>query len=435
MTKSRFIKLAALAALPLAGMAHAQQPGTASATVIAIPPLATPDKGDQANISLAVAWQATQMIASDLRSTSEIMPLKPEQKDFYSYPEVTAPSFPKWRSAGAKMLVTGFVQSRADGRMTFGCYVYDVDKGREIARKGFVVAADDWRRAAHKCSGLAYTAVTGAPGVFDTRIAYVAQSGRGDGQVRRIALMDSDGFNHRYLTPGGAMVLTPRLAPRAARLAFVSYQDGRPAVRVLDVAAETSRPLVAGEAITFAPRFSPDGSRIAFSMTQGPNTDIYLVDANGGYPRRLTTSPGIDTDPSFSPDGSRIVFESDRGGSQQLYVMDADGSNERRLTFGAGWYASPDWSPDGEWIAFTRRNAGGRQIGIVKSDGSGERVLTRGPTDEGPSWAASSRDIVFQRSDAAGRERIFQVSIDGGEPRKLETPQDGSDPDWSGSMD
>jgi TolB protein len=419
---------AALAAAP----AQAQQP---TVSVVAVPPMTTPDTGGKGSQSLGIAWLATQMIATDLRSTSELMPLPPNQKDFYSYPEVTAPTFSKWRAAGAKTLVTGFVQSRADGRLTFGCYVYDVDKGRELARKGFVVAGDEWRRAAHKCSGLAYTAVTGAPGVFDTRIAYVAETGSGDAKVKRVAIMDSDGFDHKYLTAGDSIVLTPRLSPKAARVAYVTFAGGQPAVRVLDVESGAQRPLVANDAMTFAPRFSPDGSRIVFSMMLGPNSDIYVVDANGGYPQRLTTAPGIDTDPSFSPDGSRIVFESDRSGSPQLYVMDATGANQRRLTFGNGWYAAPDWSPDGQLIAFTRRGADGRRIGIVGADGTGEKLLTTGPGDDGPSWAASSRDIVFQRTDAARRNQIFRVSIDGTEPRKIEIPQDGADPDWSGVMD
>ena len=109
--------------------------------------------------------------------------------------------------------------------------MYDVDKGREVSRKGFVVDPGDWRRAAHKCSGQAYTAVTGAPGIFDTRIAYVAESGAGQAKVKRIAIMDSDGTNHRYLTAGDTMVLTPRLSPKAARMAYVSYAGGRPQVR------------------------------------------------------------------------------------------------------------------------------------------------------------------------------------------------------------
>jgi len=435
MSKIRRSIAIAFATVCLSASASAQQSGTPAATVVAIPPLATPDSGQKANQSLAIAWQATQMIASDLGTTSELMPLPPSQKDFYSYPEVTAPSFTKWRSAGAKTLVTGFVQSRSDGRLTFGCYVYDIEKGRELARKGFVVAGDEWRRAAHKCSGLAYTAVTGAPGIFDTRIAYVAESGSGDGRSRRIAIMDSDGFDHKYVTGGQAIVLTPRLSPKAARLAYVSFAGGQPGIRLLDLDTGNERPLLAAGGISFAPRFSPDGSRIVFSMMNGTNADIYVASASGGIPQRLTSSPGIDTDPSFSPDGTRIVFESDRSGTPQLYVMSSDGTGQRRLTFGNGWYAAPDWSPDGQWIAYTRRGSDGRRIGVIGSDGTGERTLTTGPRDEGPNWAASSRDIVFQRTDALRRNQIYRISIDGGEARKLETPQDGADPDWSGVMD
>ena len=432
MTTGRIFSIAAFFAALAAAPVQAQQPAI---SVVAIPPMTTPDTGGKGSQSLGIAWQATQMIATDLRSTSELMPLPPNQKDFYSYPEVTAPTFSKWRSAGAKTLVTGFVQSRADGRLTFGCYVYDVDKGRELARKGFVVGGDDWRRAAHKCSGLAYTAVTGAPGVFDTRITYVAETGTGDAKVKRVAIMDSDGFDHRYLTSGDSIVLTPRLSPKGAQVAYVTFAGGKPAVRVLDIGSGAPRPLIVSDAISFAPRFSPDGNRIAFSMMLGANSDIYVIGANGGFPQRLTTAPGIDTDPSFSPDGTKIVFESDRSGTPQLYVMEADGSKQRRLTFGGGWYAAPDWSPDGQWIAFTRRGADGRRIGIIAADGSGEKLLTTGPGDDGASWAPSSRDIVFQRTDAVRRNQIYRVSIDGTEPRKIEIPQDGADPDWSGVMD
>jgi TolB protein len=425
------IGAAALAASP----APAQQPGTPAATVIAIPPMTTPDSGTRGNQMLALAWQATQLIGTDLRETSELMPLPSNQKDYYSYPEVTAPSFAKWRAAGAKALLTGFVQARSDGRLTFGCYVYDVDKGRELGRQGFVVAKGELRRAAHKCSALAYSAITGAPGMFDTRIAYVAESGVGDARVKRIAVMDSDGFDHSYATPGGTLVLTPRFAPHANRLAYVSFMGGVPQVRILDLASKEQRPLVAGTAMSFAPRYSPDGSRIAFSMTIGQNTDIYIVGANGGVPRRLTFSPGIDTDPSFSPDGDSIAFESDRSGSQQLYMMNANGSNDHRISFAPGAHASPDWSPDGKLIAFTHRDVYGRRIGVMNADGTGEKLLTRGPNDEGPSWAPSSRELIFQRTDAAGRPGLYRLSLDGSQPRRMTIPQDGSDPDWSGVLD
>ena len=421
--------------LGLASAANAQEPTVPNATVIAVPPLTSPDSGTRGNEMLQVGWQATQVIMSDLQQTSELMPLKTSRDDYYSYPEVTAPNFQKWRSAGARALVTGFVQARSDGRLTFGCYVYDVEKGRELVRKGFVLTPGEWRRAAHKCAGLAYTAATGAPGMFDTRIAYVAESDVGQREIRRIAVMDSDGLNLRFVTAGDALVLTPRLSPKGNQLVYVSDVSGMPSVWVMDLGSSKERPLLPTNSISFAPRFSPDGNRIAFSMMFGPNSDIYVVSAGGGLPQRLTTTPGVNTDPSFSPDGNKIVFESDRGGSQQLYVMNADGSGQRRISFGAGGYASPEWSPDGQWIAFTHRGPGGRRIGIVRPDGTGERILTSGPTDEGPAWAASSRAILFQRSNPSRLSALYRILIDGGDVTKIAIPQGGSDPDWSGVLD
>jgi TolB protein len=424
-------RLLIAAAILAPSAARAQQ----AVPVIAVPPLTTPNDKPTGTgtTTLGIAWQASQLIANDLRSTAEVMAIPPEQKDYYSYPEVTAPTHSRWRARGAKALLTGFVQARSDGRLAVGCYVYDVEKGRELGRTGFVVDAEDWRRAAHKCSGLAYQALVGVPGIFDARIAYVATSGTGTAQVKRVAVMDSDGFNHNYVTPGGTTALSPRLSPRGDRVAFVSYLGGVPHIRIAELSSGDQRPLLPNYAgMSFAPRYSPDGSQIVFSMANGGNTDIYVVNATGGVPRRLTTSPGVDTDPSFSPDGSKIVFESDRSGTQQLYVMNADGSNQRRVSFGGGWYASPEWSPDGERIAFTRRGSDGLKVGVMNADGSDPRVLTSGPRDEGPSWGPSSREIIFQRTDAAGRSGIYRLALSGGEPRKVLVPQDGADPDWSG---
>jgi TolB protein len=421
-----------LAAAALGTPARAQE----AVPVLAIPPLATPsDKQTSAGSTLSVAWQATQLIASDLRSTIDMMALPPDQNDFYSYPEVTAPTFSRWRAKGAKAVLTGFVDARPDGRLAVGCYVYDVEKGRELGRTGFVVAADDWRRAAHKCSGLAYQTLTGSPGIFDTRVAYVAKSGAGAAQVTRIAVMDSDGLNHSYATQGENLVLTPRLSPKGDRLAYVSYASGQPQVHVIDLG--TGRDTIPFPTIgmSFAPRFSPVDDLFLMSATNGGNTDIYSSKLGSGGVQRLTTAPGIDTSPSFSPDGMKIAFESDRSGFQQIYTMNSDGSNQRRLSFGGGWYGSPVWSPDGKQIAFVRRGADGLRIGVMDADGRNERLLTTGPKDEEPNWAPSSRELIFQRTDAVGRSGLYRVSANGGDPRRVTTPQDAGDPDWSGARD
>src|SRR6185503_1625582 len=254
---AHILSLLMFAAVPAA----AQRP----VTVVAVPPLSTPDdRKTSAGSTAAIAWQATQLIASDLRST-ELVPTRPDQKDFYSYPEVTAPTYSRWRSAGAGALLTGFVRAQPDGRLAVGCYVYDVKAGRALGRIGFVVAPEDWRRAAHKCSDLVYSKVIGAPGgMFDTRIAYIAQNGTGRARVKRVAVMDNDGENHRYLTAGDSLVLTPRQSPGGERVAFVSFVGGQPHVMLADATSGEQRALVPNGAISFAPRFSADGQRIAF---------------------------------------------------------------------------------------------------------------------------------------------------------------------------
>lgn len=418
-----------LAVLMLSAPATAQP---AAPSVIAVPQLATPENvATPAGDTGLIARYVADVIAADLRSTRELVPIGPDRARVYSYPEATAPSFAQWRTTGAKSLVTGFVQARSDGRITVACYLHDIAGGREITRKGFLVTPDEWRRAAHRCANEVYTRLTGRPGSFDTQIAYVAESGTMSAQVKRIAVMDGDGTNHRYLTAGDSTVLTPRLAPGGERLAYVSFAGGQPHVRLLDLASNEDRPLLPGNSMSFAPRFSPDGRRLLFSMALGGNTDLYSANADGSGLQQLTNSPGIDTAASFSPDGSQIVFESDRSGTAQLYVMDSNGANPRRISFGGARYASPAWSPDGERIAFTRIAGDGLRIGVMSPAGSGERVLTTGPQDEGPSWAASGRDVLFQRRDATGGSRLYAVSTDGGNARRIVSPQDGSDPDWS----
>ncbi|QNN65096.1 Tol-Pal system protein TolB [Sphingomonas rhizophila] len=381
--------------------------------------------------SEATGRQVAQIIVSDLRSTGAFTPLGPAGIGTYSFDEARNPNFGQWRNAGASALVSGYIEPRGDGRVTVGCMLYDVTAGRELARQGFAVAADDIRSAAHKCADLVYSRLSGEEPFLDTKVVYVAETGPKNARVKRIAIMDSDGSGHRYLTTGKSTVITPRFSPRGDKLVYMSYQGRRPRVYIMDVASGAERLLVRGAVHTFAPRFSPDGRNVVFSMASGGNTDIYVVGANGGTPRRLTATPGADTSPSYSPDGSRIVFESDRSGTQQLYVMNADGSNQKRITFGGGRYASPVWSPKGNLIAFTKIS-GAFRIGVMSPSGGGERILTDAWQDEGPSWAPNGQFVMFNRiTQGSGTSKLYAVPVSGGRPRLLPTPLGGSDPSWS----
>ena len=375
--------------------------------------------------------QLSEIVTNDLRNSGLFTPLSPGQLRPVSFPEVTAPGFDYWGSTGAQALVQGFIRANGDGNLTVGCYLYDVSSKAELTRTGFVVSPSDWRRAGHKCADMVYTRLTGEGAYFDSRVVYVSETGPKGNRIKRLAIMDQDGANHRFLTNGQSIVLTPRFAPNQQSIVYMSYANERPAIYVLDLDSGRQRALVQNVSLTFAPRFSPDGRYVLFSMAQAGNTDIYRVPASGGSPQRLTNAPGIDTGGSYSPDGSKIVFESDRSGSQQLYVMNADGSSQQRISFGGGRYATPVWSPRGDLIAFTRQGGGSFRIGIMSPSGSGEKLLSDAWGDEGPSWSPNGRVLTFFRSaQGSGRTQIWSVDLTGANIRRIPTALDGSDPSW-----
>ena len=402
--------------------------GVTQAIPIAVPYMPTPRPADTpAGNTQNLGRQVAEIVSTDLRNSGLFTPVGPSGLRPVAFPQVTAPDFPYFASVGAPNLVQGFVQANPDGTLTVGCYLYDVAAQSELARQGYVVRPPDWRRAAHRCADTVYSRLTGEGAYFDTRIVYVSETGPARRRVKRLAIMDYDGANHRFLTNGQWTVLTPRFAPNQQTITFMTYQDERPRVMVYELDSGRTRPLVQQPHMTFAPRYSPDSRWIIFSMAVNGNTDIYRIPVAGGTPQRLTNSPGIDTGGSYSPDGGRIVFESDRGGNQQLYVMNGDGSNQRRISFGGGGYATPVWSPRGDLVAFTR--TGSFQIGVMGPDGSAERILTRGGYAEGPSWAPNGRAVMFTRGASSGQ--LWYVDVASGATRRVPTPLGGSDPAWS----
>ncbi|MGB3710898.1 MAG: Tol-Pal system beta propeller repeat protein TolB [Erythrobacter sp.] len=400
---------------------------------IAIPAFATDrDRPTPANASgtAALGREVARVITANLRNNGLFEPTGPDALPTPGFPQITSPAWSNWTGRGAEMLVHGYVRARDDDRLVVGCYLYDVALQDELVREGWVVPPADWRRAAHKCSDLIYARLTGEDPFFDSRIAYIAETGPKDNRVKRLAVMDSDGANHRFLTLGSATALTPRYSPDYSKILYLSYVDGNPRIYVYDIGSGTQTLVTENANPTIAPRWSPDGRSIVYSMAVAGNTDIYRVPVTGGRSVRLTDTPGIDIAGSYSPDGSKIVFESDRSGTQQCYIMDADGSNQRRISFFGGRCATPEWSPRGDQIAFTRI-AGDFNVAVMSPAGRNMRVLTGGWQDEAPTWAPNGRIIQFFRTARnAGDSSLWQVDLTGRNERKLPTPVDASDPAW-----
>jgi TolB protein len=400
---------------------------------IAIPAMPTQQVTETpAGTTELLGEKVSEVIANDLKGSGLFAPIGPGGLAKPTMAEVTAPAYPRWAGIGAESLVQGFVRSAGgDAQITVGCYLYDVALKQELLRQGYVVAPRDWRRAAHRCADAVYSRLTGESPFFDSRIAYIAETGPKDKRVKRLAIMDSDGANHRFITNGQSLALTPRWSPDYKSIAYVSYIGRTVRIYLYNVDQGKQRVLYETNNAVFAPRWSPDGRTLLFSMATGGNTDIYKIGASGGSATRLTDSPGIDVGGSFSPDGKQIVFESDRSGGQQIYVMNADGSNQHRISFGNGRFATPEWSPRGDLIAFTRI-AGNFRIGTMTPDGSGVNLLTNGWQDEAPTWSPNGRVLQFFRTapGTKGDSSIWQVDLTGVNERKIPTPVDGSDPSW-----
>lgn len=400
---------------------------------IAIPAFATDadvPTSTSAGSTTALGFSLAQVITADLKDNGLFKPVGPAALPRPGFEQIQAPDFPVWSGRSAEMLVQGYVRAAPGGQITVGCYLYDVALQQNLAKAGWTVAPGDWRRAAHKCADTIYARLSGENPFFDSRIAYIAETGPKDRRLKRLAVMDSDGANHRYLTTGQSMALTPRYSPDYKSILYLSYYNGNPRIFIYDLASDTQRLLLQAKNPIFAPRWSPDGKWVLYSMATAGNTDIYKLPSAGGAAVKLTDGPGIDIGGSFSPDGSRIVFESDRSGSQQVYVMNADGTGQRRVSFFGGRSATPEWSPRGDQIAFTHI-AGNLRIAVMDPGGGNMRYLTDSWQDEAPTWAPNGRIVQFFRTArGSGKASIWQVDLTGRNERRLVTPVDGSDPAW-----
>ncbi|MCR4267262.1 Tol-Pal system beta propeller repeat protein TolB [Nitratireductor sp. ZSWI3] len=373
------------------------------------------------------------VVEADLRRSGLFAPIeKGAFIEKISNPDA-APRFQDWTVINAQALVTGKVTETGDGRLRAEYRLWDTFAGQQLVGEQFFSSKDKWRRIAHIIADSIYQRLTGETGYFDTRIVYVDESGPRNNRVKRLAIMDQDGANQRFLTDGRSIVLTPRFSPTRQEITYMSYEGGQPQVYLLQL--ETGQRELVGNfpGMTFAPRFSPNGQRIVMSLLRDDgNSNIFAMDLRSRNTTRLTTANAIDTSPSYSPDGTQVVFTSDRGGRAQIYVMSAEGGNPQRISFGDGTYSTPVWSPRGDLIAFTKQTGGEFQIGVMRTDGSGERILSSGFLQEGPTWAPNGRVLMFFRQPAgSGGPQLYSIDLTGRHEQKIPTANFGSDPAWS----
>jgi TolB protein len=379
------------------------------------------------------AQGVSQIISGNLKRSGLFAPIDPAAFLEKITSVDAVPRFPDWRTINAQALVTGRITRQNDGRLKAEFRLWDVLAGQQLAGQQYFTTPDNWRRIAHIISDAIYERLTGEKGYFDSRVVFIDETGPPEHRIKRLAIMDQDGANVRYLTRGDELVLTPRFSPSTQEITYMAYGQGDPRVYLLNI--ETGQREIVGNfpGMSFAPRFSPDGQRVVMSLQEGSNANLFVMDLRSKAMTRLTETPAIDTSPSYSPDGARLCFESDRGGRPQIYVMSASGGAAQRISFGGeGSYSTPVWSPRGDYIAFTRQAEGKFAIGVMKPDGSGERILTEGFHNEGPTFAPNGRVIMFFRDPGGtGGPSLFTIDVGGRNEQRIATPSFASDPAWS----
>ena len=437
LSPSRRALMTGLAALPLASLAAPAfaalridiTRGKVEPLPIAVSPF-TAGRPDGAQTGVNVAG----VVSADLERSGLFRPLNP--RSFVQTPEAlrAGPRFADWRVIGAQALVQGHVEILGDGRLKVEFRLFDVFAGQQMTGLAYFSTPQNWRRMAHFVSDAIYKRITGEDGYFDTRIVYIAESGPKTRPIKRLAIMDQDGANHKYLTDGADMVLTPRFSPTAQEITYLSYFRNEPRVYLFNI--DSGRQELVGNfpGMTFAPRFSPDGQKVIFAMASEGRSNLYTLDLRTRQQTRLTTGGALDVSPSYSPDSKRIVFSSDRGGKPNLYTMNAAGGEAQRISFGEGRFHTPVWSPRGDLIAYTQENDG-FSLGVMRPDGSGARTLSKSWLQDGPTWAPNGRVLMFYRqSDAWGRGgkvKLYSIDLTGFNEREVVTPTEGSDPAWS----
>ncbi len=370
------------------------------------------------------------VIAADLHRSGRFFPLP--VSDMISRPhEGSRINFADWRLLGVDNLVVGRVRATETG-FEVRFQLFDVYRG--IQQTGYSVrtTAQRLRFTAHQISDIIYETLLGEPGAFATRIAYVTEIVQTDGSRRySLQVADADGYNPRPILTSHRPLMSPAWSPDGRRIAYVSFEKGRPAVYVQDVATGERQLVSFYPGLNNAPAWSPDGRRLALVLSRAGSPDIYILDLESRKLTRLTRSFAIDTEPVWSPDGSAIVFTSDRGGKPQLYRLTLRSGKIERLTFEGSYNARAAWSPDGKLLAMVHGVKGQYHIAVLELATGLLRVLTDTPLDESPSFAPNGSMIIYA-TEVGKRGILSAVSVDGRVHQRLELQEgDAREPAWS----
>ncbi|MDA1107431.1 MAG: Tol-Pal system beta propeller repeat protein TolB [Proteobacteria bacterium] len=410
MLNKQFLLVYALALwLPLGG-AHAAPltieitEGVPGALPIAVVPFGVEGQG-------APPEDIGAIVAADLKRSGRFAPLA--EQDLLARPhEGREVNFRDWRVLGVEGLAVGKVRATGAGQYTVQFQLFNVFQATQLAGYTIPATSAELRRTAHRISDIIYEKLTGEPGAFNTRIAYVTAAGKAPAQTYSLQVADADGHNPQPILNSRQPLLSPAWSPDDTRLAYVSFENKRAQIYIQEIATGKRELIASYPGLNSAPAWSPDGTRLALTLSKDGNPEIYVLSLAAKTLQRLTSNLAIDTEPVWSPDGSALVFTSDRGGRPQLYRMSVNGGDASRITFAGDYNARGVFSPDGKQLAMVHGTGGQYRIALMELKTGALRVLSDRTLDESPSFAPNGAMIIYATNEN-NRGTLAAVSVDG----------------------
>jgi TolB protein len=406
----QLLKFALLALLLSLGTAQARLTIEITGGIEGAQPIAVAPFGDidGARVSLDLA----DIISADLARSGRFLPMP--RREMLVLPTQEADiDFREWQLLGMNNLVIGAVAPGPGGGYAVRFSLFDVFSGKKLASKSLPSTQKGLRHTAHRIADAIYEQLTGTPGVFATRIAYVTSRGRGPKERVTLRVADADGFNPQTIVDSPDPLMAPAWSPDGRRLAYVSFEGRQSSIYVQELTTGRRQRVASYEGINGSPAFSPDGRRLAMTLSKDGNPDIYVLDLGSGQLNRLTDHYAIDTEPAWSPDGSHLLFTSDRGGRPQVYRVPANGGPASRVTFEGDYNAGASYSPDGRSIVMVSRIGGQFRVVTTDARGGGRRLISPGNLDESPSFAPNGSMVIYATQNN-GRGVLAVTPLGGG---------------------